>query len=125
VAVPANGDQVRVKIALADIMSGKSPDIDLVAGDVLEVPHTASTRRARVGDEQPAARAVRPSAHLRSDPVLLFRSAARDNNGRGSFGQAISDSLRFAFPHPRAAGDAADGAVKPPRCAGASPVRDD
>ena len=40
----ANGEQVRVKLELADIMDGKSADIALCSGDVLEVPHTAKTR---------------------------------------------------------------------------------
>ena len=39
-----DGKQVRVKLALNDIMSGKAPDIELRPGDVLDVPHTAKTR---------------------------------------------------------------------------------
>lgn len=39
-----NGQQVRVKLALADVMAGKIPDIYLHPGDVLDVPHTAKTR---------------------------------------------------------------------------------
>lgn len=39
-----DGEQVRVKLALTDVMSGKVGDIDLRPGDVLDVPHTAKTR---------------------------------------------------------------------------------
>jgi protein involved in polysaccharide export with SLBB domain len=39
-----DGQQVRVKLALADVMTGKIPDVDLRPGDVLDVPHTAATR---------------------------------------------------------------------------------
>jgi polysaccharide export outer membrane protein len=40
----ADGQQVRVKLALADVMTGKMSDMDLRPGDVLDVPHTAETR---------------------------------------------------------------------------------
>jgi protein involved in polysaccharide export with SLBB domain len=40
----ADGQQVRVKLALADVMAGKTADMDLYPGDVLDVPHTAETR---------------------------------------------------------------------------------
>ncbi len=40
----ADGQQVRVKVNLADVLSGRSPDIALRAGDVLDVPHTPETR---------------------------------------------------------------------------------
>ncbi|MGE3180540.1 MAG: polysaccharide biosynthesis/export family protein [Phycisphaerae bacterium] len=39
-----DGEQVRVKLNVKDIHEGKSPDIALVAGDVLQLPHTADTR---------------------------------------------------------------------------------
>jgi len=39
-----NGEQVRVKLALADVMEGKLPDVDLRPGDVLDIPHTPGTR---------------------------------------------------------------------------------
>jgi len=39
-----DGQQVRVKLALADVMTGKIPDMDLRPGDILDVPHTAETR---------------------------------------------------------------------------------
>lgn len=39
-----NGEQVRVKLALADVMDGTLPDVDLRPGDVLDIPHTAATR---------------------------------------------------------------------------------
>ena len=39
-----NGERVRVKVALSDILAGKAPDLALRAGDILDVPHTASTR---------------------------------------------------------------------------------
>jgi len=40
----ADGQQVRVKVNLADVLGGRSPDIALRAGDVLDVPHTPETR---------------------------------------------------------------------------------
>jgi len=39
-----DGKQVRVKLELTDIMNGKSPDLALLPGDVLDVPHTGGTR---------------------------------------------------------------------------------
>ena len=39
-----DGRQVRVKLSLWDVMSGKTRDIALHSGDVLDVPHTADTR---------------------------------------------------------------------------------
>jgi len=39
-----DGRQVRVKVNLADVLSGRSSDIALRAGDVLDVPHTPETR---------------------------------------------------------------------------------
>jgi polysaccharide export outer membrane protein len=40
----SNGEQVRVKIELAGVLTGELPDVNLFPGDVLQVPHTASTR---------------------------------------------------------------------------------
>lgn len=40
----ADGEQVRVKVPLGDIWEGKAPDLALVAGDVLQIPHTLDTR---------------------------------------------------------------------------------
>lgn len=39
-----DGEQVRVKLELADILDGSSPDLALLPGDVLDVPHTPETR---------------------------------------------------------------------------------
>lgn len=39
-----DGRTVRARIELASIMAGESPDIELRAGDVLDIPHTAETR---------------------------------------------------------------------------------
>lgn len=39
-----DGQQVRVKVELADVLAGHSPDFALRAGDVLDVPHTPETR---------------------------------------------------------------------------------
>jgi protein involved in polysaccharide export with SLBB domain len=39
-----DGRTVRARIELAAILAGERPDIDLRAGDVLDVPHTAKTR---------------------------------------------------------------------------------
>ena len=39
-----NGERVRVKLELADIMDGTAEDVALYPGDILDVPHTASTR---------------------------------------------------------------------------------
>lgn len=40
----ANGEQVRVKLSLEDVLAGKTPDLALHPGDILDVPHTAETR---------------------------------------------------------------------------------
>lgn len=39
-----DGDQVRAKVPLLDVMSGKVADIALKPGDLLDVPHTPKTR---------------------------------------------------------------------------------
>lgn len=39
-----DGQQVRVKVELADVLAGRRPDFALRAGDVLDVPHTPETR---------------------------------------------------------------------------------
>lgn len=39
-----DGEQVRVKLELADILDGSSPDLALLPGDILDVPHTPETR---------------------------------------------------------------------------------
>ncbi|MBW7904542.1 MAG: polysaccharide biosynthesis/export family protein [Phycisphaerae bacterium] len=39
-----SGEQVRVKLDLASIMAGKSEDLALLPGDILDVPHTPHTR---------------------------------------------------------------------------------
>ena len=38
------GEQVRVKLNLEDVFAGKTPDLALHSGDLLDVPHTAETR---------------------------------------------------------------------------------
>jgi len=40
----ADGTHVRVKLDLAGILAGKQDDVALQSGDILDVPHTASTR---------------------------------------------------------------------------------
>ncbi len=40
----SDGRQMRVKLELAAILAGQSPDFDLKAGDVIDVPHTPETR---------------------------------------------------------------------------------
>lgn len=39
-----NGENVRVKLSIADILAGKAPDLALQSGDILDVPHTIETR---------------------------------------------------------------------------------
>ncbi len=40
----SNGEQVRVKIELDKLMNGEIEDVQLCAGDILDVPHTIETR---------------------------------------------------------------------------------
>jgi polysaccharide export outer membrane protein len=98
-----DGQQVRVKINLAKIMSGQEPDFVLQAGDILDVPHTPGTRfRAWV------------LANIRLgpfgvsavwDPIAGYRyQKALDQDERrfgqqGGFGQSILDTVRFGLPN--------------------------
>ncbi len=98
-----DGEQVRAKINLKDIMSGKEPDFTLMAGDILDVPHTPGTRfRAWV------------LANIRIgpfgvstvwDPVAAYRfreALDRDEQRfgqQGGFSQSVLDTIRFGLPN--------------------------
>jgi protein involved in polysaccharide export with SLBB domain len=96
----ADGEQVRVKLALNDIMMGEADDIALMPGDVLEVPHTAETRfRAWLAQNIQ----IGPfGIGVRYDPLSQYNvnRALRERNNRfsgGGFATSIQDALRYGL----------------------------
>lgn len=92
-----DGEQVRVKVNIADILAGKSPDFDLHVGDILDVPHTAETRfrdwilqNIRIGP-------FGIGGHYDVVNQFNFRRALNDNNR--SFGQSALDNVLFSLPN--------------------------
>ena len=92
-----DGEQVRVKVNIADILAGKSPDFDLHVGDILDVPHTAETRfrdwilqNIRIGP-------FSLGGHYDVVNQFNFRRALNDNNR--SFGQSALDNVLFSLPN--------------------------
>lgn len=92
-----DGEQVRVKVNIADILAGKSPDFDLHVGDILDVPHTAETRfrdwilqNIRIGP-------FGVGGHFDVVNQFNFRRALNDNNR--SFGQSALDNVLFSLPN--------------------------
>ncbi|MCH8805998.1 MAG: polysaccharide biosynthesis/export family protein [Planctomycetes bacterium] len=92
-----DGEQVRVKVNIADILAGKSPDFDLHVGDILDVPHTAETRfrdwilqNIRIGP-------FSVGGHYDVVSQFNFRRALNDNNR--SFGQSALDNVLFSLPN--------------------------
>jgi len=91
-----NGEQARVRIELAQVMSGEIPDVTLKAGDVLDVPHTPETRfrewvllNVRVGPFGVGAF---------YDPVTVLTFREDDRGDEVGFGRALRDTLRFGIP---------------------------
>lgn len=92
-----DGEQVRVKVNIADILAGKSPDFDLHVGDILDVPHTAETRfrdwilqNIRIGP-------FSLGGHYDVVNQFNFRRALNDNSR--SFGQSALDNVLFSLPN--------------------------
>jgi protein involved in polysaccharide export with SLBB domain len=104
-----DGEQVRVKLDLADVLSGKVDDIALCAGDVLDVPHTAHTRFR----EWFAQNIVLGPFGVRAvyDPISIYqseigRTQVNNVNTTGQFRNALIRSLIEALipPVPTPAG---------------------
>ena len=94
----SNGKQVRAKLALADIASGKAADFQLRPGDILDVPHTASTRFRQWISENIVIGPFGVTAIY--DPLADRRAKLlqnNDNNG-GIFQQTVLGSLQLAVP---------------------------
>lgn len=94
-----DGRQVRVKLPLEDILSGKQPDIYLAAGDIVEVPHTAETRmrewffaNVRIGPF---------GVSSMFDPVaeIRFRDALDRTDTNRGFGRSALDTVLFGLPN--------------------------
>ena len=95
-----DGQQVRVKVNIADIMAGEEPDLALRPGDILDVPHTAETRvlawvlaNVRLGPF---------SLGASYDPIAerRFQDALDDRGGlNAGFGQSVLDTIRFGLPN--------------------------
>ena len=89
-----NGDQVRVKLNLAEIQSGESPDLALKSGDILQIPHTPDTlfqewfvRNVMVGPF---------SVGVRYDPLSQYNANRALKNQR--LNQSLTDSLGSVIP---------------------------
>ncbi len=94
-----DGRQVRVKLPLQDILSGKQPDIYLAAGDILEIPHTPETRlrewffsNVRFGPF---------GVTSMFDPVaeIRFRDALDRSGNNRNFGRSALDNVLFGLPN--------------------------
>lgn len=94
----SNGEQVRIRVDLADVKAGKTEDIVLREDDVIEIPHTADTRfrqwfAANVG--------IGPfRVGVNYDPLAQYNinRALRQADDDDDFGDAVRDSLRFSVP---------------------------
>lgn len=96
----ADGSNVHVKLALADIIAGKAPDFELRPGDIFEVPHTGDTllrswalNNIRIGPF---------GVGTIWDPVAEYRyqrALDEDSIGGGSFRQSVLDTVRFGLPN--------------------------
>ncbi|MBL8880945.1 MAG: polysaccharide biosynthesis/export family protein [Phycisphaerales bacterium] len=94
-----DGGQVRAKVNLTDVLSGKEEDIVLAAGDIVDVPHTVKTRvRAWIAQN---VRIGPFGVTAVYDPVqeYRFRRALEDQNNNSGFGQSILDTVRFGLPN--------------------------
>lgn len=92
-----DGQQVRIKLDLAGIMSGRSSDFELRPGDLFEVPHTVDTRirdwivqNLRIGPF---------SVGSRYDPYAQhnFERALDRNNNQTSFSEGVLQGVRFGI----------------------------
>jgi len=94
-----DGRQVRVKVPLQDILSGKQPDIYLAAGDIVEVPHTPETRMREWFFANVRFGPFGVSSMF--DPVaeIRFRDALRRSDGRRGFGRSALDNVLFGLPN--------------------------
>lgn len=93
-----DGQRVRVKLALDEIMSGTSPDVALYAGDILDVPHTLETRARQWFVENVRLGPFGVTAVY--DPLADRRAKiVSDNNNNGSILQSVFLSgLNSAIP---------------------------
>jgi polysaccharide export outer membrane protein len=92
-----DGQQFRVKLALADVMSGKLPDVALSPGDVLEVPHTAATRF-----REWAAQNIRIGPFGVTsvyDPVADQRARILRNGNNNIIGESLLQTLRYGLSY--------------------------
>lgn len=100
--VMPDGEQVRVKIDLDDVLAGRQPDVELRPGDILDVPNTPETRfrhwivnNIRLGPF---------SVSTGFDPVAewRFRRALDEDDDRfrgGGFGRSAIDNVLFGLPN--------------------------
>ncbi|RMF86235.1 MAG: hypothetical protein D6744_00045 [Planctomycetota bacterium] len=92
-----DGRQVRAKLALADIVSGKAEDVQLRPGDILDVPHTVHTRFRQWFSENIVIGPFGVTATY--DPLADRRAKLLDDNDdNGIFGQTLLGSLQLAVP---------------------------
>ena len=87
-----NGEQVRVKVSIEDVLAGKTPDVALYAGDILDVPHTAETRflewvsaNIRLGPF---------GATAMYDPLADRRARLLQNNQGSAWRESLIQTLR-------------------------------
>lgn len=88
-----NGEQVRVKLNLSDMLAGKEPDIAMRPGDILDVPHTAGTRFRQWFAENIQIGPFGVTAVY--DPLLEMRIRnLRDDDDQVNFGRTIFETFR-------------------------------
>lgn len=90
-----DGSDVRVKLNIADMIALKQPDIDLLPGDVIDVPHTLETRAREWAMTNLKFGPF--GVGVSYDPVqyALFQSAASNNNNTAGLGQVLRDSIIY------------------------------
>lgn len=93
-----SGEQVQVKIPIRDVLTGKSPDLALRAGDVLNVPPTIGTFMQEWAIRNITAGPF--SIGLRYDPLAQYNTnrALREDGRDGLLRDAIRAGLRSSVP---------------------------
>jgi protein involved in polysaccharide export with SLBB domain len=94
-----SGEQVRVKLDLGKVRAGEEPDIALLPGDILDIPHTPETlltdwfvQNVRLGTF---------SVGVRYDPLQQYNTnrAISRSAGENGFLGAFTDTLRLGIPN--------------------------
>lgn len=89
----SGGELVRVKLPIWDMMKGREEDVELAAGDILEVPHTADTRFREWAMLNLRLGPFGVGAYY--DPVAYAQFRDRDDDNHNGIGRVLRDSFLF------------------------------